>query len=271
LTTFFSKSKRPRNYRCKELKPNHPAEIGVTGRQEAIVGFDQQKLRSLKVILIGGGGICGEIGEGLVRKGVGKIVIFDNDIVEMSNLNRQFFFENDLYKPKAFQLAKNLSKNGFMGTEIAGYSMSFQDAVESKIDLNCDVALCGVDNDGTRSFVSKFYHQLGIPVIFMGTSKDANQGYVFVQELDRACFGCAFPNALHSDEEAVRCTPASKDTLKVIAGFALMAVDSLVMPRKIRRWNFRHFFLNGVLDDRMLSVQPRANCPICNSAKTEEK
>ena len=263
----FSRSKRFRSYTCKDLKPKHPAEIGVSGRQEAITGFDQQKLRSLKVILIGGGGICGEVGEGLVRKGVGEIVIFDNDIVEMSNLNRQLFFEKDLYKPKAFQLAKNLSKNGFMGTGITGYSMSFQDAVESNIDLKCDVALCGVDNDGTRSFVSKFYQQLGIPVIFMGTSTDANQCYVFVQEPDRACFGCAFPNAVHSDEEAVRCAPASKDTLKVIAGFALMAVDSLVMPKKIRHWNFRQFLLNGVLDDRMLTIQPRVNCPICSKGE----
>lgn len=267
----FSRSKRSKSYKCKDLKPRHPAEIGVSGRQESIIGFDQQKLKSLKIILIGGGGICGEVGEGLVRKGVGKIVIFDNDIVEMSNLNRQFFFEEDLYKPKAFQLAKNLARNGFMGTEITGYSLAFQDAVESNIDLKCDVALCGVDNDGTRSFVSKFYHQLGIPVIFMGTSTDANQGYVFVQEPSGACFGCAFPNAVQSDDEAVRCAPASKDTLKVIAGFALTAVDSLVMSKKNRHWNFRHFFLNGLLDDRMLSLQPRANCPICGSAKIEEK
>jgi molybdopterin/thiamine biosynthesis adenylyltransferase len=261
----FSRSKRSKRYKCKDLKSRHPAEIGVSGRQEAIAGFDQQKLRSMKVNLIGGGGICGEVGEGLVRKGVGKLVIFDNDIVEMSNLNRQFFFEEDLYMPKAFRLAKNLARNGFMGTEITGYSMAFQETVERNDDLNCNVALCGVDNDGTRSFVSKFYHQLSIPVIFMGTSRDANQGYVFVQEPSGACFGCAFPNAVHSDDEAVRCAPASKDTLKVIAGFVLTAVDSLVMSKRIRHWNFRHFFLNGVLDDRMLCVQRRNGCPICGT------
>jgi molybdopterin/thiamine biosynthesis adenylyltransferase len=263
----FSRSKRFRRYKCKELKPRHPAEIGVSGRQEAIVGFDQSKLKELKAVLIGAGGIVGEVGEGLVRKGIGGIIIFDSDIVEISNLNRQLFFEEDLYKPKAFQLAKNLSRNGFMGTKIIGYRLAFQDAVESKVDLKCGAVVCGVDNDGTRSFVSEFYRALGTPVVFLGTSRDANQGYVFVQESNGACFGCAFPNAVESTDDPISCAPSSKDILKVIAGFALTAVDSLVMPRRTRHWNFRQVFLNGVLEDKRLLIDRRSHCPICGSEK----
>ncbi len=263
----FSRSKKFKKYKCPELKPNHPAETPVTGRQEGIAGFEQPQLKKLTVNLIGGGGIGGEVGEGLVRKGVGKIRIFDNDIVELSNLNRQLFFKEDLYKPKAFQLAKNLAASGFLGAEIIGYHFSFQEAVELNLDLDCGVVICGVDNDETRSFVSEFYYSLGIPVIFIGTSRDANQGYVFVQEPKHACFGCAFPNAVGSSEEAVRCTPSSKDILKVVAGFALTAVDSLVMKRRRREWNFRQIFLNGVLGDKVMWIQKRSNCLICNTSE----
>lgn len=271
MMNTFTGSSKPKRRRCRDLKPNHQAEIGVSGRQEAIVGFEQSKLSQLKVIMVGGGGICGEVGEGLVRKGVGKITVFDNDVVEMSNLNRQLFFEKDLYKPKASSLAKNLARNGFLGSEITGYNLGFQQAAEEGLDLKCDVAICGVDNDATRCFVSRFYHSMGIPVVFIGTSRDANQGYVFVQESGKACFACAFPNTVRNTEEAVRCAPSSKDILKVLAGFALMAVDSLAMPGRNRSWNFRHFFLNGVLDDSMLCVQSRAGCPICGGAKNGEK
>jgi adenylyltransferase/sulfurtransferase len=55
-------------------------------------GFAQGRLSAAKGILVGAGGIGSEIAEGLVRKGIGAVRILDHDDVEVSNLNRQFFF-----------------------------------------------------------------------------------------------------------------------------------------------------------------------------------
>src|SRR3989338_3423808 len=82
-----------------------PLKENIFDRQIQISGFDQEKLTSATIVLIGAGGLGGEIGEGLVRKGAGKINIFDADVVEPSNLNRQFFFKENLYKNKAISLA----------------------------------------------------------------------------------------------------------------------------------------------------------------------
>src|SRR5712691_11839630 len=111
-----SKIPPPRVYRTKHLKPRSKDDPTVDDRQREIPGFKPESLPPTKVILIGAGGLGGEIGEALVRKGVGTLVIFDHDLVELTNLNRQRFYENDLYKPKAHRLAKNLAKEGFMGS-----------------------------------------------------------------------------------------------------------------------------------------------------------
>ena len=91
-----------------------PLKENVFDRQSRIPGFDQVKLTSATVVLIGAGGLGGEIGEGLARKGIGRIKILDADVVEPSNLNRQFFFKENIYKNKAVSLAENLSYFGKM-------------------------------------------------------------------------------------------------------------------------------------------------------------
>lgn len=48
-----------------------------------------QKLNDSKVIVFGVGGVGGYAVEGLIRAGVGNLTLVDNDVVTLSNLNRQ--------------------------------------------------------------------------------------------------------------------------------------------------------------------------------------
>jgi molybdopterin/thiamine biosynthesis adenylyltransferase len=131
----------------------------VTDRQEKLTGFDQEALATARVLLIGAGGLGGEIGEALVRKGVGKLAIYDFDRVDLTNLNRQLFRAQDVGKPKAHRLAANLATMGFCRTHIQGIAVSFQDALQQGIDVtgNVSVVVCGVDNNPCRITVSRHY------------------------------------------------------------------------------------------------------------------
>lgn len=116
-----STSRTPKTYRCHTLAVAHDPHFGVAARHRGIAGFEQAALTRAVVLLIGAGGLGGEIGEGLVRKGVGELHIFDGDTVEASNLNRQRFTAADLGKNKALCLARNLQLEGYLGTVITGY------------------------------------------------------------------------------------------------------------------------------------------------------
>lgn len=258
---MFFKSHYLKRLVAKKLALNGDG-FDVTHRQRLLAGFDQAALEHASVVLIGGGGIGSEVGEGLARKGIGCLKIFDHDIIEPSNLNRQMFFKGDLYKNKGKCLAVNLSRHAFCGTTLEGYDLSFQDALALGLDMRASVAVCGVDNGKTRVEVSNYYRKLGIPVIFIAVDYVAESGYVFVQEHGKACFGCLFPKSLYG-RKAPCFTPAVKDILKVVAGVALYAVDSLLMDRK-RNWNYRRIHLAGFMPDDLQMIEKNSDCPLCH-------
>ncbi|MDD5697836.1 MAG: ThiF family adenylyltransferase [Victivallaceae bacterium] len=243
--------------------------MSVTDRQSRLPDFDQQALEKAHIILIGGGGIGSELAEGLVRKGVGRLTVYDHDVVEMSNLNRQHFFKKDIGKNKAVQLVRNISKHATCGTVLNGYACNFQDAVVLEHDLNADIVICGVDNNAARVAVSEYYRKRNIPVIFIAVDYMAENGYVFVQEFGGLCFGCAFPRCLEK-RKAPCFTPAVKDILKVVAGIALYAVDTLIMERR-RNWNYRNIHLAGFAPSQELTITKNPKCPLCNKQNMETK
>ena len=59
-------------------------------RLELLIGKDNlKKLNNTKVLVIGLGGVGGILAETLVRNGIKNITIIDNDIVDITNKNRQ--------------------------------------------------------------------------------------------------------------------------------------------------------------------------------------
>ena len=72
------------------------------------------KLYSLKIALIGAGASGSEFAKSaaLIKMGLkGKLMIFDDDLIEISNLNRQFLFQrSDVGKCKAIALAQRIAE-----------------------------------------------------------------------------------------------------------------------------------------------------------------
>ena len=234
----------------------------VTDRQKRSPDFDHEALEQAEIAMFGAGGIGSEIGEGLARKGIGKIKAFDRDLVDRTNLNRQMFFEKDLNKPKGCRLAVNLSKHSFCGTKFEGYPLHFEDALAIGVDLSCTVAVAGIDDRQSRVRIARHYHTKGIPLIVIAVDLVGENGYVFIQEAGKACFGCAFFKSLRGDIKLPCRTPAVKDCLKVVAGLALYAIDSLIMDRP-RGWNYRNVHLAGFGPSNALNIERRDDCPIC--------
>jgi len=81
--------------------------------------FIRKKLGTHSVGIAGAGGLGSNCASALVRVGIGRIVICDFDLVETSNLNRQFYFYDQIGQPKVEALKANLLKiNPFLKLEI---------------------------------------------------------------------------------------------------------------------------------------------------------
>jgi sulfur carrier protein ThiS adenylyltransferase len=64
----------------------------------------------MKIGIAGCGGIGSNVAVNLVRSGVKQIKLVDFDLVDASNLNRQFYFKDQIGRPKVEMLAINLKR-----------------------------------------------------------------------------------------------------------------------------------------------------------------
>jgi molybdopterin/thiamine biosynthesis adenylyltransferase len=211
------------------------------------------------VLCIGAGGLISHIAPTLVRKGIGRITMLDDDFVEASNLNRQRFYTKDIGRNKALALAENMERECIAPTEIRGIGFRLEEAITREIDLACDVAVCGVDNNPARVAASRHFRFHGIPVVFTGVSRDGDCGYVFVQEKHGQCIGCLYPDMADDDRYPCPGTPAIADILQAVGALAVYAVDSLLMKR-VRAWNYRRISLSDAAGDGAAMVESRSGC-----------
>jgi molybdopterin/thiamine biosynthesis adenylyltransferase len=268
----FEKIKKLPHDQCVQIR-TRPMLEGLdvkdspTDRQERIKGFDQSKVSQTGILCCGAGGLAAEQGVALVRKGYGGLFCMDHDEFDATNYARQRCFAPDLHQNKALCFVKNLAKEALLETELVGLATGFADAEEFVDWDKIQVAVCNVDNNPTRVEMARLLRTKQIPVVFSGVSETANNGYVFVQESrpGTACFGCAFPDKVDDQRHPCPNTPACVDILKVIGGFVLYAIDSLIMDRP-RNWNYRTVNLSGFAPDGFSVVQPNPNCSICGNS-----
>lgn len=91
-------------------------------RSELLLGAEGiEKLKTSKVAIFGVGGVGGYVIESLARSGVGSLDLIDNDIVSLSNLNRQIIalhstigrFKVDVAKERCLDINPNIKINTY--------------------------------------------------------------------------------------------------------------------------------------------------------------
>jgi len=114
-----------------------------------------QKLESLKnrsVGIAGCGGLGSNCAVALARAGVGKLVIADFDVVNASNLNRQYFFLDQVGRKKVEALKENLLR---INPKLLVECHDLKLVSESVIRLfnDCDVIVEAFDLAGEKQMI----------------------------------------------------------------------------------------------------------------------
>ena len=123
-----------------------------------IGGPGQLKLSNSMITMIGAGGLGSIVLYYLVASGVGKIKIVDNDIVSLSNLQRQILFEEeDIGKKKVFAAKKNLLKLN-PRIEITIHDDKFTEINSSNILADSDLIIDGTDNFKSKAILLSLIH-----------------------------------------------------------------------------------------------------------------
>ncbi len=166
----------------------------IFNRTCALIGQDGlEKLQKSHIVLCGCGGVGSYALEALVRIGVGKITVIDNDIVTTSNINRQIIALNstvgllktDVAEKRSLDINPNIEfcgKNVFLTSENinehiphdANFIIDAIDFVPAKVSLavfaknnNIDIIEClGTGNrlDATQFEIKDIYKTSGCPL-----------------------------------------------------------------------------------------------------------
>ena len=91
--------------------PEMPAFTAAATKQALQKGLSPEQsslLQAAQVAIFGLGGLGSNVAMWLARLGVGQLLLYDFDRVELSNLNRQYYFVEDVGEYKAVALLKHL-------------------------------------------------------------------------------------------------------------------------------------------------------------------
>ncbi len=164
-------------------------QVGVSG---------QQSLLDARVLIVGAGGLGSPASLYLAAAGVGTIGLVDDDVVELSNLQRQILHSTeDEGHPKATSGANRLNAINPGVVVLPHHArLSKENAIE--IMSGYDIVVDGTDNFATRYLINDVSMHLGVPVVHGSVFRFEGQVAVFVPH-ETACYRCLFPEPPPAD------------------------------------------------------------------------
>lgn len=154
-------------------------------RFELLVGEDNiQKLNQAHVIVFGVGGVGGYIVEALVRSGIGHITIVDNDVVSLSNLNRQIIATQETIGQKKVDVMKKRILSIHPECDVTTLDMFYLPETANQIDLSqYDYVVDAIDTITSKIELAVRCDQK-IPLISsMGTGNKMNPALLQVSDI----------------------------------------------------------------------------------------
>ncbi len=140
-------------------------------RTEMLIGGAVGKLMSSKVLVCGLGGVGGYTVEALVRAGIGRIDVLDNDVFTQTNLNRQLFATINTVGRKKTDVARERIKSINPDCECNVYDLFYLPQTAYSVDLSVyDYVADAIDTVTAKLTLIENARKCGVKIIScMGT------------------------------------------------------------------------------------------------------
>ncbi|MEA2144342.1 MAG: sulfur-carrier protein adenylyltransferase/sulfurtransferase, partial [Solirubrobacteraceae bacterium] len=149
----------------------------------------QQKMLDAKVLLLGAGGLGSPSALYLAAAGIGTIGIVDDDVVDLSNLQRQVIHTTDRIGTAKVDSAQESMNAINPDVNVVKYETRLDASNIMEIIEGYDVIVDGVDNFPTRYLLNDATVRLQIPVVSASILGFDGQLSVF-KPYDGPCYRC---------------------------------------------------------------------------------
>jgi molybdopterin/thiamine biosynthesis adenylyltransferase len=181
-------------------------------------GAGQVRLAASKIAVIGLGGIGSPALQYLAASGIGRLALVDDDVVDVSNLQRQTIFtQRDVGYGKAVSARRWLANfDDSLSVDVSDARITPENA--ASLIAGADVVLDGTDNFATRLAVSDACVAAGIPLLSGAVGRFQGQVGAFAGHLrGEACYRCFVGEAFDAED----CDTCADDgMLGAMAGWA---------------------------------------------------
>ncbi|XP_044765475.1 ubiquitin-like modifier-activating enzyme 5 [Coccinella septempunctata] len=234
-----------------------------------------EQIRTYCVAIVGVGGVGSVAAEMLTRCGIGRLLLFDYDKVELANMNRLFFQPHQSGLSKVEAAAETL-RNINPDVEIMtfNYNITLLDNFEN---FQCslmtqgmngkavDIVLSCVDNFEARLTINALCNENDLCWFESGVAENAISGHIqFIHPGKTACFACVPPLIVASniDEKTLKrdgvCAASLPTTMAIVAGFLVQNCLKYLLNFGV----VAHYLGYNALNDFFpsMSLKPNLNC-----------
>ncbi|MEN6670609.1 HesA/MoeB/ThiF family protein [Psychrobacter sp. B38] len=242
-------------------------------RQILLDGWDidaQLRLKSVRIIIIGAGGLGCPASETLVRAGLGQVHLIDDDVIEASNLQRQtLFLPDDMGKPKALTAATMLERINPLIAARGTVARLSEDNAYDLLDIATgkpDLLLDCTDNFATRDIINRISVRYQIPLLSASAIAMQGQLALFEPHLDTGCYHCVFGSVvddIETDERTcansgvLASTTAIMGNLQANAALQYLGLTKNPLTNKLLIWD------GSRMQQRLMGYRKDPECPVC--------
>jgi sulfur carrier protein ThiS adenylyltransferase len=178
--------------------------------------------------IAGAGGLGSNCAVALARTGIGSLVICDYDVVDQSNLNRQYYFVGQVGITKTTALRDNLAQ---INPEVIviTYNIMLDRSNIPEIFSGCDVIVEALDsNEMKEMFIETIQESMpGIPlVVGSGLAGWGGSEALKYRKIDETLFLCGDESTEVSDE-----MPPLAPRVAMVAGMQANTVVEILMNK----------------------------------------
>ncbi len=223
----------------------------------------QEKLLAAKVLIVGAGGLGSPVAMYLAAAGVGHLVIYDDDSVDLSNLQRQIAHHTaDIGGDKVIS-TRNTIKNLNPDVNVrAEKSKLAGETLENEVK-NADVVLDCSDNFATRFAINAACVRQKTPLVSGAAIRFEGQVSVFTpSKNDSPCYNCLY----QSDGEELQ-TCSTNGVISPIVGIvgSIQALEAIKLITEIgETLTGRLLVIDGLtMEFNTLKLRRNPHCPTC--------
>lgn len=159
----------------------------------------------------------------LTLMGIGRLILIDNDFVELSNLSRQMLFtDRDIGRPKASTASMRLREMN-PGVAIDHYDRDVREVPE-EIFAGAGVIASCLDSWGTRRWLNSLAVSLNKPMVDGGIDGLYGNVHVVIPR-KTPCLECHGENLIPREERVAECTLRRRKPDELIKDLAEAGID----------------------------------------------